>query len=120
MTVATLNATIQAQATKIWVRYTNIYTRLALFPMPVIKLNNRLTKTAGRCFMEANVIDLGTKFFNNNYDRMIAEIMVHEIAHQVDYNLNGVPAGNRWHGKTWQDIMLNYGVEPNTYHDMEL
>jgi predicted SprT family Zn-dependent metalloprotease len=51
---------------------------------------------------------------------MLAEIMVHEIAHQVDYNLNGVPAGNRWHGKTWQDIMLNYGVEPNTYHDMEL
>jgi len=120
MNAATLNATIQAQATKIWVRYTNIYSGLLNFDQPIIKLNGRLTKTAGRCFMEANYIDLGTKFFNAHYDRMLGEILIHEIAHQVDYNLNGVPAGNRWHGRTWQKIMLAYGVDPVTYHDMEL
>jgi hypothetical protein len=116
--VATLNAEIQAEATKIWVRYTNIYIGLAGFQKPTIKLNGRLTKTAGRCFMETNYIDLGTKFFERNYARMFEEILVHEIAHQVDYNLNGAPKGNRWHGRTWQQIMLNYGAVPNTYHDM--
>jgi predicted SprT family Zn-dependent metalloprotease len=120
MNANTLNATIQAEAAKIWVRYTKLYRGLARFDQPTIKLNGRLTKTAGRCFMEANYIDLGTKFMLAHYDRMLGEIMVHEIAHQVDYNLNGIPAGNRWHGPTWQSIMRAYGVEPSTYHDMEL
>jgi len=116
----TLNSTIQAEATKVWVRYSKIYTRLAMFEKPTIKLNGRLTKTAGRCFMETNYIDLGTKFFDKHYTQMIGDVLVHEIAHQIDYNLNGTPAGNRWHGKGWQTIMLDYGVSPNPYHTMEL
>ena len=120
MNLIKLNDIVQIEAGKIWVRYTKIYSGLARFEKPTIKLNGRLTKTAGRCFMESNYIDLGTKFMLAHYDRMIGEIMVHEIAHQVDYNLNGVPEGNRWHGRNWQKIMLAYGVDPVTYHDMEL
>lgn len=117
---ATLNSIVQHEAGKIWVRYTKLYSGLLNFSMPEIKLNGRLTKTAGRCFMESNFIDLGTKFFDKHHRRMLGEILVHEIAHQIDYNLNGIPAGNRWHGRNWQKIMLAYGVDPVTYHDMEL
>jgi predicted SprT family Zn-dependent metalloprotease len=106
------------QAGHIWTKAIAIYPRLIQFPQPTIKLNNRYTKTAGMCYMERNHIELGTKFFARNYDAMMEIILPHELAHQIDFNLNGIPKGNRWHGKSWQQIMLNLGTEPSTYHNM--
>jgi hypothetical protein len=118
MNKAQLTQALQARLDTVWGIYCDINKRLIGFQKPTIVLNGRLSKTAGRCFMESNHIDIGTKFLMAHYDQVMAETVPHEIAHQIDYNLYGIPAGNRWHGKTWQNIMLQLGVKPDTYHDM--
>ena len=109
---------INLQAGIVWGIYRRIYPELQNFKMPEIRLNYRFTKTAGNCEVERNIINLGGKFYQKHYNRMMREILPHEMAHQIDYNLNGLP--KRWHGKSWQDIMLKYGLQPLTYHDMEI
>ena len=88
--------------------------------MPAIELSNRLTKTAGKCYVEENRVVLGTKFLIKFPDIMADVIIPHELCHQVDFNKNGVPKNNRWHGTTWQNIMVKYGLPPDTYHTMVL
>ncbi len=118
MTRTELLQKCQAQAAKVWDIYCEIYPQLVKYDPPKIVLNGRFTKTAGNCEVENNVINLGVKFFAKHYDRMMHEIIPHEIAHQIDYNLNGIP--KRWHGANWQVIMSDYGLEPRTYHNMEI
>lgn len=120
MTRTELLQQCQARAARVWAEYCRIYPQLLKYTQPEIRLNARFSKTAGNCEVEHNIINLGLKFFAKHYDRMMFEIIPHEIAHQIDYNLHGLPQGNRWHGKTWQNIMIRYGLEPKTYHDMEI
>jgi predicted SprT family Zn-dependent metalloprotease len=120
MTRTELLKQCQAQAAMVWETFCEIYPQLVKFDCPKIVLNARFSKTAGNCEVEHNTINLGLKFFAKNYNRMMQEIIPHEIAHQVDYNLNGLPLGNRWHGANWQVIMSDYGLEPKPYHNMEI
>ena len=120
MTRTELLQQCQARAARVWAEYCRIYPQLLKYTQPEIVLNARFSKTAGNCEVEHNIINLGLKFFAKHYDRMMFEIIPHEIAHQIDYNLHGLPPNNRWHGKTWQNIMIRYGLEPKPYHDMEI
>ena len=92
------------------------------FACPKIILNNRIYRTAGRCFVENNYIDISAKLLANpaNVAEMCNVILPHELAHQVDYNLNGAPKNNRWHGRTWSHIMVQFGLEPNPYHSLNV
>ncbi len=83
-------------------------------------MNNRFTKTAGRCLVESNIVEIGSKFLPKHYNEIFTVTLPHEIAHQVDVNFHGLPRGNRWHGPTWQQIMIAYGLPPDTYHHMEI
>ena len=114
----TLTTKMIAQADTAWDNFVILYPDLLSFNKPVIKLNNRIYKTAGRCLIEDNVIELSAKLFINNYSEMMNIILPHEMAHQIDYNLNGLP--NRWHGKSWQNIMESFGLPADTYHSLEL
>ena len=105
---------------QVWREFCRIYPQLQKFKMPQIKLNGRFTKTAANCEVEHNIINIGTKFLIQHNQRIMQEIIPHEIAHQVDFNLNGLPKGNRWHGANWQVIMQDYGLEPKPYHNMEV
>ena len=107
---------VQTCALPIWV----IYPELKNFECPEIRLNDRFTSTAGLTWPNENVIQLGTKFFAKYEKTMLMVILPHEIAHQVDCNLNGFPKKNRWHGKRWKKIMVAYGLPADTYHDMRL
>ena len=118
MTRTELLETLNRQAQIIWETYCEIYPRLVKFDCPQIKLNGRFTKTAGNCEVENNIINIGYKFFPKFHNEMFSVILPHEIAHQIDYNLNGLP--KRWHGKSWQDIMLAYGLPADPYHQMEI
>lgn len=118
MTRTELLKILNRQANIVWNTYCEIYPQLVKFDCPIIELNGRFTKTAGNCAVEHNIINLGWKFFPKHSDEMINVVLPHEIAHQVDYNLFGLP--KRWHGKTWQDIMIKYGLPPNPYHNMEI
>jgi len=118
MNKAQLTQALQARLDEVWGIYCDINIQLIRFAKPSIELNGRLSKTAGRCFMQTNHIEIGTKFLIAHYDQIMTQTVPHEIAHQIDYNLNGIPAGNRWHGSSWQRIMRQLGVNPETYHDM--
>ena len=112
--------TLQALTDKLWEEYCEIFPRLVRFDSPTLKVNNRLTKTAGRCFFEENFIDLGGKFLAQHESTMLRVILPHEIAHQIDYNLNGWHTRKPFHGSPWVKIMVKIGQEPNPYHSMEL
>lgn len=104
----------------IWPRFVKLYPKLRANTCPVIVLNNRFTKTAGRNWPTENKVEMGTKFLPKHMREIFIITLPHEIAHQVDYNLHGLPAGNRWHGPKWQQIMVKYGLPPEPYHTMEI
>lgn len=107
----------------IWDMMTEIHPRLAKFDPPSIILCGRLTRTAGKCYQTENKIHLGWKFIDHSVKFrhiMFNEILPHELMHQIDYNLFGDSEKNCGHGKNWQMLMLQYGLEPNPYHSMDL
>lgn len=107
----------------IWDNLCELYPRLLKYNPPVIILNNRLWRNAGLSHQESNIIELGYKFFiysTDYYYEMINIILPHEIIHQADYNLFGLSEAKCGHGKKWREIMINYGLEDNKYHSMEI
>ena len=107
----------------IWDNLSEIYPQLTKYNPPIIEINGRLYRTAGRCHQEDNIIQLGYKFFIHSrsyYSNMITVILPHEIIHQADYNLFGLSEAKCGHGKKWHEIMINYGLEPNPFHTMEI
>jgi predicted SprT family Zn-dependent metalloprotease len=123
MTKKELLTILQKQTNIIWDNLCEMYLPLTQFNPPIIELNGRLYRTAGRCHQEDNIIQLGTKFFLHSAEyrnNMINIILPHEIIHQVDYNLFGDSEAKCGHGKNWNKIMLEYGLPPNPYHNMEI
>ena len=106
---------LQNQTNIIWDSLCEMYLPLTAFNPPVIELNGRFYKTAGRCHQEDNVIQLGTKFFEHSIE--YRDIMTEII---LPYNLYGDSEAKCGHGKRWQEIMINYGLEANPYHKMEI
>ena len=112
---------LQKLAETLWENYCEVYPRMVRFDVPTIEFNNRFTSTAGICIVADNKIQLGSKFFAAGFERQMCNVILpHELAHQIDYNLNGWPKGNRWHGKTWIEIMIRTGQKPDTYHTMNI
>jgi predicted SprT family Zn-dependent metalloprotease len=110
-------------ATLYWQALCRVEPKLIQYRRPQITLNNRFTRTAGCCIVLDNKIELGTKFFQYSaqfHHEMLHIILPHELCHQADYNLYGTPKGNRWHGKSWQNLMLGIGLAPETYHNMDI
>jgi predicted SprT family Zn-dependent metalloprotease len=104
-------------AETLWAEYCEVFPKLVKFDCPKIILNSRLSSTAGRCFASQNYIDLATKLFTRNRDAMLREILPHEIAHQIDYNLNGEPNG-KWHRESWKIVMVKIGQSPTRCHNL--
>lgn len=114
------NATLQAYAENLWEGYCETFPALVKFDCPKVTLNGRLSKCAGRNICEENSIELGTKFFAKYSENMLNVILPHEMAHQIDWNLNGWYPRKPHHGKAWIEIMVKLGLEPDPYHSMVL
>jgi predicted SprT family Zn-dependent metalloprotease len=119
---ASQNAWLTMHTAKLWGDYCEIFPKLVKYNPPKIVLNNRLTRTAGRCFQELNVIDLGAKFFNKpmNKKPMLSIILVHEIAHQIDFNLYGLSEKKCGHGEMWCEVMVKLGLPPAKFHSLSI
>ena len=118
-----LELRLNSKCESIWETLAEIHGKLVRFNPPKINLNARLWRTAGMCFQEENYIELGYKFFLNSNEyanNMLNIILPHEIIHQADFNLFGISELKCGHGKNWQMLMLQYGLEPNKYHAMEI
>lgn len=114
---------LTGQTDRIWLRLGESYPQLLKFDPPKIKLSGRLWRTAGTCYQETNVVELGYKFFlakPEYYNLMVSVILPHEIIHQADYNLFGESEKKCGHGKNWCAIMRKYGLKPEAYHTMEI
>lgn len=107
----------------IWDTLCEIYTPLVHYNEPKIELNPYFWRCAGACFQEENRIQMGYKFFkaNTNYfNTMMDVILPHEIIHQADWNLFGKSEKICGHGENWQKIMVEYGLDANPHHTMEI
>ena len=112
--------TLQSIAETLWQDYCEIFPALVKFDCHKIVLNNRFTVTAGCNHSDDNIVHLGAKFFKKFSRNMIDVILPHELAHQIDHDLNAPKLGSRHHGKIWQEIMVKIGQNPAAYHTMEI
>ena len=102
-----------------WEKYLKLYPSLRNLTIPEIKFNNRTYRCAGQNYPTLNKIEISRKLFEQHKDTILHITVPHEIAHQVDYNLHGMPPNKRRHHKLWKDIMVKYGLPPDIYHTME-
>ena len=119
---AELTETVKTICRRQWHKFVLLYPELQHFEMPEIVLNGRLKTTAGRCYQTLNRIEFGTGFWLHSTEYTVImshEIVPHELAHQVDFNLYGESEKKCGHGKTWNQIMLNYGLAPKRFHRMD-
>lgn len=101
-----------AEAHQAWARLNSVFVPIG--DCPIIVLNNRLTKTAGRAWLDNSKIDLSTKLFRFNVEEFLAQTIPHELAHFVAWRV----FGHANHGTPWKHVMKTYGIEPHIYHYM--
>jgi len=107
----------------IWDTLCELYPRLSRYNPPIIEVNGRIYRTAGRCHQEDNMIQMGYKFFLYSPEfanNMTKIILPHEIIHQADYNLFGLSEAKCGHGNNWKMLMVQYGLSPDIHHSMEI
>ena len=112
--------TLQSLTENLWDSYAENFPALVRFDAPKIIINNRFTKCAGVNKSADNIVELGGKFLAQFPDEMTRVILPHELAHQIDFNLNGWYDRKPHHGKTWQVIMHKIGLPADPYHTMVL
>lgn len=111
---------------KHWARMIRIWPALAQHPMPALVINGRLRTTAGWCCAEGRTIELSLKLyqFEENKRKMVLEILAHELIHAADrlmYGCWSAPDTKRQaHGPLWKSMMVQYGLPPNTYHNLRV
>lgn len=114
---------INREGVMIWDSLCETYPTLVAYDPPKFKLNPYTWRTAGMCFQDLNVVELGYKFFKSNtknFDYMMQVILPHELIHQADFNLHGESEKSCGHGVNWQRMMLQYGLPADKFHPMEI
>jgi predicted SprT family Zn-dependent metalloprotease len=65
-----------------------------------IKLNGRLSRTLGRCFMRSGNIEISKEFFHYGKKDDVFETILHELAHRVCMKKENEDG----HGASWQYV----------------
>jgi predicted SprT family Zn-dependent metalloprotease len=98
-----------------WSRFEYIYGP-TIGDVPELLVNTRTWRTAGRAWLAENKIDISAKLFVHHANEFQRVTIPHEAAHFVAWRL----FGDGGHGKAWKRVMVDYGLEPNPYHNMEI
>ncbi|QLB12555.1 SprT protein [Bisgaardia hudsonensis] len=87
------------------------------FTMPTVSYEIRGVK-AGVAYLQKNEIRLNRTLLQENTQSFINEVVPHELAHLLVYQVFGKVQP---HGKEWKSIMLNiFGLTPNIYHQFDV
>ena len=84
--------------------------------MPAVKMNARLTSTAGRAFIENDYIDLSCYLMENNQEYFAKDTIPHELAHMIAWRLYK----DRGHGKAWKYVAYTLYGSYNRCHTMQV
>ncbi|MDT0594021.1 SprT family zinc-dependent metalloprotease [Glaciecola petra] len=85
--------------------------------IPRIELGQR-GKVAGSAHLQHNLIKLNTLLFEQNKQYFLDEVIAHELAHILVYQLYGP---TKPHGKEWQHIMRSvFERIPHTKHGLDI
>lgn len=87
------------------------------FKRPEYHFNQR-GKSAGTAHLQRNIIKFNATLFKQNRDEFINQVVAHEVAHLITYQLYGKV---RPHGKEWQNIMIQVFNKPaKTTHNLDI
>ena len=126
MTKDQMHAEVSPFVPKHWARMCKIWPALQRHPMPALVINTRTSRTAGCCENDASAVELSLKLFQfqENKKKMVLETLAHELIHAADrlmYRCWDAPATKRQaHGPLWKSMMQEYGLPPNTYHNLRV
>lgn len=83
-------------------------------PLPMVKFNQR-GRAAGTAYLQRNEVRFNYYMYQQNPDLFVEQVVPHEIAHLVVFNLYG--ANVRPHGAEWKQIMLGlYQIPASRTH----
>ena len=105
---------LESTKSAVWAKFVKLYPKLISFPEPGITFNHKLRTTAGYNYPGENRVEICYKLFVTNQEEQLLVTIPHELAHQVDWNLNN----KQGHGPTWKNIMVAYGLPPVRCHNM--
>ena len=87
------------------------------FELPMLNLKQR-GKIAGSAHLQKNLIKLNLSLFEDNIDEFIQQVIPHEVAHIVCYQLYGKV---KPHGREWQAVMHSVFQRPaNVTHQLDV